>query len=432
MKMKKLMSIILASAMVFGAAACKPAEPKQEAAAPKTEEAATTETKTEEKKEETSASDYAAEVSLKVWGAQEEQELLGKMVEEFKSMHPETKWNIELGVVGESDAKTKYLEDPAAAADVFAFANDQIIDLVKAGGLYEVTRNADDIKGRNSEGSIAGASVDGTLYGYPMTADNGYFLYYDSSVFTKEDVDSLDTMLAKAEEKGKKVFMDVSNGWYIASFFLGNGGKLSIDANGNQVCDFNDEKGAAAAEAIKNFTAHNAFLTGDDSILTAGMGDTIAAGVSGTWNAEAMKNALGDNYAAAKLPKYTTAAGPVQMGSFVGYKVLGVNSQTQFPVEAMDLADFLTNEANQKARFEARQLLPSNINAVSMPAVGENVAIAALQEQNPFGTSQKEVLGSYWAPAEAFGATMEAKDYSKDIPTLLNDMVSQISAAASN
>lgn len=431
MKMKKLISIVLASAMVFAAAACKPAEKKQDAAPTdtKTEGEATTE---QTEGETSAASDYAAEVSLKVWGAQEEQELLGKMVEDFKALHPETKWNIELGVVSEGDAKTKYLEDPAAAADVFAFANDQIIDLVKAGGLYEVTRNADDIKARNSAGSIAGSSVDDKLYGYPMTADNGYFLYYDKSVFSKEDVDSLDTMLAKAEEAGKKVFMDVSNGWYIASFFLGNGGTLAIDENGNQVCDFNNEKGTEAGEAIKAFTAHPAFLTGDDSILTAGMGTTIAAGVSGTWNAETMKTALGDNYAAAKLPKYTTAAGPVQMGSFVGYKVLGVNSQTAFPVEAMDLADFLTNEANQMTRFETRQLLPSNTNAAAMPAVGENIAIAALQEQNPFGTSQKEVLGSYWAPAEAFGAAMEAKDYSKDIPTLLNDMVSQISAAATN
>ena len=426
MKMKKIISIVLASAMVFAMAACKSKEQKPTTDTAKTE--ANTDKGQAQEQDKPAESVYAPEVTLKVWGAQEEQELLGKMIEDFKAMHPETKWNIELGVVSESDAKTKYLEDPAAAADVFAFANDQIIDFVKAGGLYEVTRNADDIKARNSEGSIEGATVDGTLYGYPMTADNGYFLYYDSGVFSKEDVDSLDTMLAKADAAGKKVFMDVSNGWYIASFFLGNGCKLSIDENGNQVCDFNNENGIEAGEAIKAFTAHSAFLTGDDSILTAGMGDTIAAGVSGTWNADAMKNALGDKFAAAKLPKYTTANGLVQMGSFVGYKVLGVNSQTQFPVEAMDLADFLTNEANQVTRFETRQLLPSNINAAAMPAVAENTVIAALQEQQPFGTSQKEVLGSYWTPAEAFGTTMEAKDYSKDIPTLLNDMVAQISA----
>ena len=118
------------------------------------------------------------------------------------------------------------------------------------------------------------------------------------------------------------------------------------------------------------------------------------------------------------------------MGSFVGYKVVGVNSQTQFPVEAMDLADFITNEANQTLRFNEMQLFPSNLKAVEEAGKTDNIAIAALQAQHQFGTSQKDVLGTYWAPAEAFGTTMEAKDYSKDIPTLLNDMVAQINAAA--
>ncbi|MGB4613188.1 MAG: extracellular solute-binding protein [Erysipelotrichaceae bacterium] len=409
--MKRFISLLLVAMMLLGLVACSSDKPSGDA--PATEGAAET-------------------VTLRVWGAQDDQEMLQGMIDAFIAANPDTEWDITLGVVSEADAKTKYLEDPAAAADVFAFANDQIIDLVNAGALYKVTRNADDIKARNSEGSIEGSSVDGQLYGYPLTADNGYFLYYDSSVFTKEDVDSLDTMLAKANEAGKKVFMDVSNGWYIASFFLGNGGTFAIDADGNQVVDFNNENGLAAAETIKAFTANPAFLTGDDSILVAGMGDTIAAGVSGTWNATAMEEALGENYAAAKLPKYTTAAGEVQMGSFVGYKVLGVNSQTKFPEQAMDLADFLSNEENQKLRFETRQLLPSNTVAAAEPAVAENIAIAALQEQNPYGTSQKEVLGTYWAPAEAFGATLEAKDYSIDLQTLLDDMVEQIQTPAGN
>ena len=35
------------------------------------------------------------------------------------------------------------------------------------------------------------------------------------------------------------------------------------------------------------------------------MGDAICAGISGTWVAAAMKEKLGDNYAAAKLPTFT-------------------------------------------------------------------------------------------------------------------------------
>lgn len=418
MKLRKFISVALAATMVLSMAACKPKAPVQEAPATDGENATST------------TSEYASDVTLKVWGSQEQQDLLGRMIEDFKAAHAETNWDIQLGVVGENDAKSKYLEDPDTAADIFCYPNDQLRDLVSAGALYDITRNQDDIKTRNSTDSIEAISLDGHLYGYPMTADNGYFLYYDKSVISEEDARSLDAMLKKANEAGKKIFMDVSNGWYIASFFLGNGCTLTIDENGNQVCDFNNEKGIEAGEAIKAFTADPAFVTGDDSILTAGIGDTIVAGVSGTWNAEAIQQALGENYAATKLPTYTTPNGQVQMGSFVGYKVVGVNSQTKFPVEAMDLADFITNEANQTLRFNEMQLLPANINAAETAKNSDNIAIAALQAQHPFGTSQKDVLSTYWAPAEAFGTTMEAKDYGKDVPALLNDMVAQINAAA--
>ncbi len=371
---------------------------------------------------------FASEtVKLKLWGSQDDQAMLGEMIEGFKAANPDKTYEIELGVVGEPDAKTKYLEDPAAAADVFAFANDQIIDLVNAGALYEVTLNKDAIVAANVAGSIEAATVDGELYAYPMTADNGYFLYYDKSVIDEEAVKSLDGILAAAQAAGKKMFMDVSNGWYIASFFLGAGGTLSV-VDGAQVSDFNNEKGLAAGEAIKAFTAHEAFMTGDDAILTGGMGDTIVAGVSGTWNADAIKEKLGDNYAAAKLPTFTVNGEQVQMSSFAGFKLVGVSTMTEYPEDAMALAEWLTNEENQLKRFEQRAMGPSNIAVAQSAAVQENTALAALADQANHAQSQKEVLGNYWTPAEAFGATMEAKDYSKDTQTLLDEMVAAINA----
>ena len=391
--MKKLLSLVLAIALVAGMSTCAMADA----------------------------------VTLKLWGAQEDQALLGELVEAFKAENADVEWDISLGVVGEPDAKTRYLEDPAAAADVFAFANDQLMDLVNADALYEVTRNKDAIVAANTAGSIESATLNDTLYGYPMTADNGYFLYYDKSVLTEEDVKTLDGILAKANEAGKKVFMDVSNGWYIASFFMGAGCELGMDENGNQTCDFNNAAGVAAGEAIRAFCADPAFLTGDDSVLQGGMGETICAGVSGTWNADAMMDKLGDNYAACKLPTFTCAGEQVQMGSFIGTKVVGVNTQTEFPVEAMMLAEYITNEAAQVKRFEQRAMGPSNVNAAASEAVQENLALAALAAQSAHGTSQKLVLGTYWTPAEAFGLEMENKS-TADMQTLLDSMVAQITA----
>jgi arabinogalactan oligomer/maltooligosaccharide transport system substrate-binding protein len=46
--------------------------------------------------------------------------------------------------------------------------------------------------------------------------------------------------------------------------------------------------------------------------------------------------------------------------------------------------------------------------------------------QNQYAVSQKDVLGTYWAPAEAFGTDMEAKKYTGTMKSQLDKMVEQI------
>jgi len=402
-KAMKVLALLMTIAMVVGLAACNGAE------------------------EETTTA-VKEKVSLKVWGAQDDQALIQELVDGFKAANPDKDYTITLGVVGEDQAKTKFLEDPSASADVFSFPNDQIRDFVNAGALYEITKNIDAIKAANMEGSIDAATLNGKLYAYPMTADNGYFLYYDKSVISEEQVKTLDGILEAASAAGKKVFMDVSNGWYIASFFLGAGCKLGIGADGKQTCDFNNATGVKVGEAIKAFTANSAFITGDDPVLTGGMGTTICAGVSGTWNADAIKAKLGENYAATKLPTFTVGGVQTQMGSFGGYKLVGVNKGTKYPLDAMALAEWLTNEASQATRFAKRALGPSNLTVAASEEVKANIALGALAAQGEFATSQKDVLGTYWNPAQAFGEEMEAKNYTKTIQQQLDDMVKQITA----
>ena len=401
----KVLALLMAVTMVIGLAACGGA-----------------------KTDTTTTSAVKEKVSLKVWGSQDDQALIQELVNGFKAANPNKDYTITLGVVGEDQAKTKFLEDPSASADVFSFPNDQIRDFVAAGALYEVTKNVAAIKAANMESSIEAATLDGKLFAYPMTADNGYFLYYDKSIVSTEQVKTLDGILAAAAAKDKKVFMDVSNGWYIASFFLGGGGKLGIGTNGKQTCDFNNEAGVKVGEAIKAFTANPAFVTGDDAVLTGGMGANICAGVSGTWNADKIKEKLGANYAATKLPTFAVGGVQMQMGSFGGYKLIGINKGTKSPLDAMALAEWLTNEQSQATRFEKRALGPSNIAVAASEEVKANVALSALAEQNAFATSQKDVLGTYWGPAEAFGTEMEAKNYAKSIQQQLDDMVAQITA----
>ncbi len=361
-------------------------------------------------------------VVLKVWADQGELPLIEQLCEAFAAEHPEKEYSFEYGAVGAVDGKTRYLEDPAAAADVFLYADDQLVDLVKADALYEVTRNTDAIIAANTPGSINAASYEGTLYGYPMTSDNGYFLYYDKSVFTEADLETLDGILAAASAAGKQVHMDVSNGWYLASFFLGNGCTLTIE-DGKQIIDFNNANGLAAAEAIRAFCNNSAFVTGDDSVLAGGIGDAIACGVSGTWMATAIQEKLGENYGCCKLPTFTCAGEQVQMGSFLGCKIYGVNSLTAYPVDAMELAEYLTNEKAQIERYKQLNYGPSNINALADETIAANLALQALSAQSEFAVSQM-VLGGFWTPAEAFGLELEAHS-TADLQTMLDQLVEQ-------
>ena len=113
------------------------------------------------------------------------------------------------------------------------------------------------------------------------------------------------------------------------------------------------------------------------------------------------------------------------MGSFAGFKLMGVNSLTEFPEEAMALAEFLTNEANQVKRFETRKLGPANKNAAQNEAVLADVALSALAQQAPYAMSQNNVAGTYWGPAEAFGLALENKDYTMSIQEMLDALVAQ-------
>ena len=412
--MKKIIALLMAVLMTAGMlAACSstPAQSTSPAAEATKAQAETAAVGAEKEK-----------VALKVWADQGELELTEKLCSDFAAEHPEKEYTFEYGAVGAVDGKARYLEDPAAAADVFLFADDQLVDLVKADALYEVTRNTDAIIAANTPGSINAATYDGTLYGYPMTSDNGYFLYYDKSVFTEGDLKTLDGILAAANAAGKKVHMDVSNGWYLASFFLGNGCTLTIE-DGKQVIDFNNANGLAAAEAIRAFCNDPAFVTGDDSVLTGGIGDAIACGVSGTWVASAIQEKLGDNYGCCKLPTFTCDGKQVQMGSFLGCKIYGVNSQTAYPVDSMELAEYLTSEKAQIERYNVLNYGPSNVNALADDTIASNLALQALNAQSEFAVSQM-VLGGFWTPAEAFGAELEAHS-TGDLQTMLDQLVEQ-------
>ena len=115
----------------------------------------------------------------------------------FAELHPE--WNITFvyGVADEAGAAGTVSQDAEASADVFMFANDTLTTLTDAGALAKFGGiYADEITSTNSQGLVDSLTMDGYIYGVPFTT-NTWFMYYDKSVFSEDDIKNLDTMLAK-------------------------------------------------------------------------------------------------------------------------------------------------------------------------------------------------------------------------------------------
>ena len=350
-------------------------------------------------------------IALTVWGAEEDEALLQEIFASFQAHYADqASFQITYQPQSESNCKNVLLGDLEGGADVFAFADDQVSALAAAGGLDPITDGAA-IQSASLPAAVEAASVENTLYAYPLTADNGYFLYYNKSYFTEADVQRLDRILETAAQAGRLVAMDWSSAWYVYAFFGNTGLEVGLNEDGlTNYCTWNSTDGPICgvdvAQAMLDIAASPAFSNRTDTEFLTGVQDgSVIAGVSGVWNAVAVKEAWGDDMGAAKLPTYTCAGQQVQMASFSGCKLIGVNAYSRHPDWAARLAEWIVSEENQRLRFELRGQGPANINAANSPEVQASPAIAALLEQSNYSQLQR-VGGKFWDPVAEFSSSM--------------------------
>ena len=350
-------------------------------------------------------------IALTVWGAEEDEALLQELFASFQAHYAgQASFQITYQPQSESNCKDVLLGDLEGGADVFAFADDQVSALAAAGGLDPITDGAA-IQSASLPAAVEAASVENTLYAYPLTADNGYFLYYNKSYFTEADVQRLDRILETAAQAGRMVSMDWSSAWYVYAFFGNTGLEVGLNEDGlTNYCTWNSTDGPICgvdvAQAMLDIAASPAFSNRTDTEFLTGVQDgSVIAGVSGVWNAVAVKEAWGDDMGAAKLPTYTCAGQQVQMASFSGCKLIGVNAYSRHPDWAARLAEWIVSEENQRLRFELRGQGPANVNAANSPEVQASPAIAALLEQSNYSQLQR-VGGKFWDPVAEFSGSM--------------------------
>ena len=363
-------------------------------------------------------SDAASAITLTVWGSQEDQQMLRDMCDAYAKDNSDKTYRFRFGVLGEGNSSDKILSDVEAGPDIFAFPSDRINIFYAGGALARIGGELEtQVKANNSEGSVEAATVRvgeaDHLYAFPMTGDNCYFLYYDKSVFQNpEDLQSLDRILDVAEASKKKVHFKINDdGWYLASFFFADEDlKYEVTYNDRMVeekvdINFDSEDGLEVMKSIRHYIGRDGLVaqTDDSKIIAAFTPDRngkreCAAAVSGTWNAAAIRELLGDDFGVCILPTVRIGGEDTRLSGFMGYKLMGVNGYSKNKGEAAKLAAYLTNEENQLKRFRTRGLGPTNKKVASMPEVMNDPGISTVLEQAAYNRSQKDVPSAFWTP----------------------------------
>ncbi len=405
--MKKLIALLLAVVMVFALAACG-GDPDN-GTTKGTEPAGN-----ESKPTENQGSSEAEAITLTVWGPQEDQanadSFLQVATAQFAEQHPEWKITWKFGVCAEGDAGGVVSKDPSAAADVYMFANDQLGALKDANAIAKLGGSTlEQVKADNSETMVISVSdANGDVYGVPFTG-NTWFMYYDTSFYTEEDIKSLDAMMAKGT-----VAFPVTNTWYIPAFFYAVGGTMygTDGFDGAAGVNFGGEQGVAAATYIMNALKAGTMI---DDAGGAGMdglrNGTVHAIFSGSWDAANVKEILGDNFGAAQLPAATINGQECQLYSFSGSKAFGVNPTSKNLKAANALAAWLGSAEMQKLHYDLRngEVLPCADTLLASADFAENV-VAQAQNNTIANTSKMQPtiseMSAYWGNSDSLGKAL--------------------------
>ena len=381
-------------------------------------------------------------IKLTVWVSEADRAFAAQVANDFKAQHPDKQYNIVIDVQGENDVATRVLNDVENAADVFSCINDQLPKMINGDALARIAgERLNRISSANSEGSMQSVTIsvngeDG-VYGMPYT-DNTFFLYYNKSVLSETDVQSFDKILSKCSAN-KQFAFPMTDGWYTTSFYFGKGLGYEVTydnalAEKSIECNFNNETGVAVTQSMWNYVRNSAMKAdANDSKITAGFNDgSIVCAVSGIWNRTAIEKSLGENFAVAKLPTYTFsqngAEEQVQLISFAGYKLMGVNNYSKHKTDAMDFAEFFTNRENQVKHFEMRGFVPTDLQARTDEKVKADPCARAITSQLQHSKTQKNVPSTLWVPMEGLGSAMVtgAQSGSFDLRAQLNACVTSI------
>lgn len=368
----------------------------------------------------------AKKETLVLSGAEDQRTfVMGKANEYLKAQKLDSKYELIYTAHGEDKIDSEVADWTAETApDLYSFSCDKSTPLAAAGALATVPDEyAEQMKKTLSETAYASATFNGDLVGYAYTASNGYFTYYDSSLSGIDAivhdnkagsiVDNIEDWLKYCEDNGKTFAYNLKEAFYTVGALTTFGASWKVEYNRDGsvkkiTSNFATDKGLMAAKMILKIMSSDAVVYTQDA---PGV-NNVAFCVNGAWalsnDSEGNKSAYTDaKVKTTTLPNATVGTEKKHIRSFSGTKLYGVNpSKSNGKSERLNtlhgIANYLTSDDVQSARFDESQQAPSSKAVSATDKVKSNAAVSALANQSADGMAQANLPGNIWSAPATF------------------------------
>ncbi|WP_123041365.1 sugar ABC transporter substrate-binding protein [Cohnella candidum] len=408
MKSSKWLVLTLVFALVFVLSACGSKKEDSASSSPSASAVAPTESapasSAAASEEEIKPEDGA---KLVVWYSASEKALVDEAAKAFKEKYG---IDVEFQDVGPDKSIEKMITDGPAGvgADVFSAVHDRLGSAVQAGVVLPNDLHEEETKANNTQKAVDAWTIDGQLYGYPMSVETTAVFYNKDIV--KEAPKTWDEVInfaktyndAKAQ---KYAYMwEVGNGYWSWGIFGGYGAYVfGKDGSDGSDIGLNKPEGVEAAKFFESLHDILPIKAADikadikTSLFTEGK---LAMNVSGPWQTQEFKKALGDKLGVAEYPALPNGK---PMMPFSGVKGFLVNANTKYPIAAKLFAQLISSEEFQQKNFELFGSLPSNKNVAASEKVTSDPFASVFLKQFDNSTPMPKIseMNAFWSTHEA-------------------------------
>lgn len=366
------------------------------------------------------------EIHIRVWESKNGiDEFIKKAGKAYTALHPNVIVdfiNVEL-----HNTVTALIADApnGLAPDIIAAPHDNLGSLVSQ-KLILPTENPKDISKQVLGACSKALTYNGTMYGYPASAET-YALFYNKHLISEREVpkswEELVTWVKNfnASHPGQYGFvMDVTNGYYSILFTTANGNRL-YGESGTESNNPNMNT-PAAVKGLKFFQSLRSSLGLENVELSTSSCDGMfssgnaAMHITGLWNVNTFEKA-GIDFGVACIPALPGESKPA--ASFSGTRGMFVTAASRHPKEAADFAAFMLTPEMQQLRFSLTGAMPAINTKVSSPYM------PGFLEQLDYAFPMPSIpaMGKFWGET---GAALNEIWHGADVQSTLDALNNKI------